>query len=290
MEIGVGLPTNTGGASGPDVPNWAARAERLGFACLAATDRLAGETWDPIVALSAAAAVTTRCRLITNVIVVPNRASAGHLAKQLMTLDQLSEGRLVVGVGVGDRTDDYRVAGQPMEGRHQRLDVMLNQMLAVWAGADPALAGVGPRLNEHGPPILMGGRSASTFQRAARHAIGWTVAVSSPEQLSAGVAQLRHAWVEAGRSGQPRVVALTYYGLGNDSATVTPAYLRDYYAFIGPIAEVVATSAPTDAEAVDRAITAYADAGADELLFLPTIPGAEQLELLAAATAPYRMG
>jgi len=286
MEIGVGLPTDLAGDDSRGVLEWAARAERLGFSSLAVTDRLAGASWEPIVALAAAAAVTTRCRLLTNVIVVPNRGSAGQLAKQLLTLDLLSQGRLVVGVGVGDRADDYRIGGQPMEGRHRRLDEMLDEIRAIWKGEAPDLAKVGPRRSAGTPPILMGGRSAATFRRVARHAAGWTVGISSPDQVRAGVVELNREWAQARRSGSPRVVALTYFGLGATAATSTPAYLRRYYAFIGPVAEVVATSAPIDAEGIRGAIHAFADAGADELVFLPTVPGPDQLELLAAA-APH---
>jgi hypothetical protein len=109
------------------------------------------------------------------------------------------------------------------------------------------------------------------------------VGISSPDQVRAGVAELHRGWAQAGRSGSPRVVALTYFGLGATAVTSTPAYLRRYYAFIGPVAEVVATSAPIDAEGIRGAIDAFAGAGADELVFLPTVPGPEQLELLAAA-------
>src|ERR1700761_5498491 len=101
MEIGVGLPTNLDGADRDGMLEWAIRAEQLGFSALAVTDRLAGATWDPIVALAAAAAVTTRCRLLTTVLVVPSRGSAGALAKQLLTLDVVSAGRLPVGGGGG---------------------------------------------------------------------------------------------------------------------------------------------------------------------------------------------
>lgn len=283
MEIGVGLPTDVASDDRRGVLEWAMRADQLGFGTVAVTDRLAGKSWDPIVALSAVAAVTTRCRLLTNVIIVPNRGSAGHLAKQLLTLDVVSDGRLVVGVGVGDRADDYRLAGQPMEGRHRRLDEMLNEIQAIWNGSTPTVAAMGPRRTDGGPPILMGGRSGAALARAARYAAGWTVGISSPDQIRAGVVELRQAWAEAGRTETPRVVALTYFGLGATAATSTPAYLRSYYAFIGPYAEVVATSAPTDIDGIHRAIDAYAEAGADELVFLPTVAGAEQLELLAGA-------
>jgi alkanesulfonate monooxygenase SsuD/methylene tetrahydromethanopterin reductase-like flavin-dependent oxidoreductase (luciferase family) len=231
--------------------------------------------------------VTTRSRLLTNVIVVPHRGSAGHLAKQLLTLDRLSAGRLVVGVGVGDRADDYRIGGQSMAGRHRRLDEMLEEIQAIWTGATPELAALGPRRPEGAPPVLMGGRSASTFQRAARHAAGWTAGISSPDQVRAGINDLHRAWANAGRTGAPYVVALTYFGLGAAAPSVTPDYLRSYYAFIGPAAEAVARAAPTDAAGIRSAIDAFAAAGVDELVLLPTLSGPEQLEELAAVALSH---
>lgn len=287
MEIGVGLPTNLEDLSTHDVLDWARRADHLGFSSLAATDRLTSLTWEPVVALGAAAAVTSRVRLLSNVIVVPNRGSAGLLAKQLMTIDQVAEGRLVVGVGVGDREDDYRLAGQSMDGRHGRLDSMLDEISMIWSGSDPESAKIGPRFSSGGPPLLVGGRSPSTFRRAAERGIGWTVAISSPEQVRMGTAALGEAWADAGRPGKPRVVALTYFGLGPAAAAVTPRYLRDYYEFLGPIADIVATTAPTDEPGVQAAIAAYAEAGADELVFIPTIADGDQLDLLAGVTEEH---
>lgn len=283
MEVGVGLPTHLAGVSGRAATRWAVHAEELGFCTLAATDRLAGGTWDPLVALSGAAAVTTRCRLLTNVIVVPNRCSAAQLAKQMMTLNRLSEGRFIAGVGVGDREDDYRLCGQSMEGRHGRFEEMLTEMHSIWAGLDADQRQIGPRRPEGGPRVLMGGRSSATFDRAARHGIGWTVSISSPAVVRAGVEELRLAWARAGRYGEPRVVALAYFGLGPEAPAATPAYLRSYYEFMGPIAETVASTAPTSAEGIRDVIAAYVDAGADELIFLPTIPDPDELDLLGEA-------
>src|SRR5262249_6323404 len=80
---------------------------------------------------------------------------------------------------------------------------------------------------------------------------------------------------------------LTYFGLGSDAPVAAPAYLRSYYAFLGPIADVVAAAAPTDPDAVRGLAAAFAQTGADELIFLPTSAGAEQLDLLADAVDAY---
>src|SRR6267154_544438 len=102
MRIGVGLPTSTPptGARhrGPELLTWATRAEAGPVASLGGTD--------PMVALAAAAAVTTRLRLVTMVVIGPIRPAA-VLAAQAASLDALSGGRLTLGVSLGARPDDY---------------------------------------------------------------------------------------------------------------------------------------------------------------------------------------
>jgi alkanesulfonate monooxygenase SsuD/methylene tetrahydromethanopterin reductase-like flavin-dependent oxidoreductase (luciferase family) len=106
VRIGVGLPSGIPGVGRDDVLEWARRAEAIGFATLSVNDRLAYGDYEPLIALAAAAAVTDRIGLLANVIVAPVRGSAAVLAKQLATLDSISQGRLTVGLGVGDREDD----------------------------------------------------------------------------------------------------------------------------------------------------------------------------------------
>src|SRR5258706_4540996 len=116
MRIGVGLPTSTPptGARhrGPELLTWATRAEAGPFASLGVTDRLVYDCTDPMVALAAAAAVTTRLRLVTMVVIGPIRPAA-VLAAQHASLDALARGRLTPGESPRAPAHHYHAAGAP---------------------------------------------------------------------------------------------------------------------------------------------------------------------------------
>jgi len=94
------------------------------------------------------------------------------------------------------------------------------------------------------------------------------------------------AWKEAGRAGKPRFVVGMYWGLGPNAAERAASYIRNYYAFMGPMAEQIATSLPSTPEAVKGALQAFADVGVDEVICWPTIPDLDQVDLLAAIVNP----
>src|SRR5437762_1042627 len=106
MEVGVGLPNTLPGATGELMLAWARRADAGPFASLGVFDRLVYDSYDPLLTLAAAAAVTARVRLATLIISGPLRNDA-LLAKQAATLDALSGGRLTLGLALGARKEDY---------------------------------------------------------------------------------------------------------------------------------------------------------------------------------------
>ena len=132
MEIGIGLPSTIPGVQGHEVIEWARRADAAGFSTLGTIDRLTYPNYEPLIALAAAAAVTERIRLTTAILIVPYRESAAILAKQAATLHHLSGRRLVLGMAVGGRDDDYEPYGLSMspKERWDRLMEMLEEMSA----------------------------------------------------------------------------------------------------------------------------------------------------------------
>src|SRR3954462_14579550 len=108
MEVGIGLPTTIPGVTGPQVLEGARGAEAGAFWSLGTIDRLVYANYEPLIALAAAAAVTARIKLATTILVAPNRANGALLAKQAASIDHLSGGRMVLGVAVGGREDDYQ--------------------------------------------------------------------------------------------------------------------------------------------------------------------------------------
>lgn len=279
MDVGIGLPNPIPGTQGEALLEWARRADDRGFSSLATIDRIAYPSYESMVVLAAAAAVTSRIGLLTNILIAPTRQPA-LLAKEAASVDQLSGGRLTLGLAVGGRPDDFEAAGQSFHDRGHRMDRMLEDMQGVW-GADPAWS---PRpVRDGGVPLLLGGAVDQTLRRTTAHGVGWTAGGAPPEQVGEFVPRVRQAWRESGREGDPRIVALTYFSLGEDSRERSEAYLRDYYAYLGDFAEQVAQSAARSPEAVRDRVSAFREAGADELVFDPTVADPDQVDLLADA-------
>ena len=278
MDIGVGLPTTVPGISGPVLTEWARRAERLGFASLGVLDRLVYDNYEPVVALAAAAAVTERIRLAATILIAAYRDSPAVLAKQLATVDHLSGHRLTVGVAAGGREDDFVEAGTTFIGRGRRLDDVIATLLDVWHGDTVGPAGA--------PPLVMGGHSPAAMRRAAANGQGWIGGGSSTAGFAALAEQARQAWKAADREDEPRMMALGYVSLGPDGRDRAQSYLRAYYAFAGPKAEMAANGAITDPGRLRDTIAAYAEAGCDELILFPCTTDPGQLDLIAAEALP----
>jgi alkanesulfonate monooxygenase SsuD/methylene tetrahydromethanopterin reductase-like flavin-dependent oxidoreductase (luciferase family) len=280
MDIGIGLPSVVPGVDRDALLEWSRRAEARGFSSLGTIDRLVYPNYEPLTALAAAAAVTERIRLFTDVLLVPWRNNASLLAKQAATLDSLSGGRLTLGVGLGGRPDDYAASGVPMTNRGERMDAALARMKEVWAGDE-----IGPpTVGEGGPELLVGGSVDASFRRAARFGDGWTMGGGTPDNLKEGIEKTRAAWREAGREGEPRFAALCYYGLGEGAREAADAELKHYYAWLGDeLANMIAQSAAVDPDTARGYRDAFAEAGANELIYFPTSTDPDQVDLLADA-------
>jgi alkanesulfonate monooxygenase SsuD/methylene tetrahydromethanopterin reductase-like flavin-dependent oxidoreductase (luciferase family) len=285
MDIGIGLPSTIAGIPGRLIPEWAAAAERAGFSTLGTIDRVVYGNFEPLTTLAAAAAVTERIGLTTAILLAPYRGNGALLAKQLATVDNLAGGRLTVGIAVGGREDDYASTGVPFQERGRRFDGQLAEMRAVWAGEPRGFAGpIGPPPpRAGGPPLLIGGTAPAAFRRMAGYGAGWIAGGGGPEAFAGGVEQVRRAWRDAGRDGEPRTAALAYASLGDDAEAHARRYLGDYYAFAGDYAEQIAAGALTTPAAVAGAVTAFGDAGCDELILFPCNPDIAQVDQIAEA-------
>src|SRR4051794_1752268 len=100
MDVAIGLPSAVPNTTGAQLVEWARRAEERGFSSLGTIDRVVFGNYEPLAALAAAAAVTERIGLITSVLLVPLRPNATLLAKQALSVQALSGGRLTLGVGI----------------------------------------------------------------------------------------------------------------------------------------------------------------------------------------------
>jgi len=278
MDVGVALPNAVPKTTGAQLSEWARRAEARGFSSLGTIDRVRYDNYEPLIALAAAAAVTERIGLATTVLLAPLRTNAVELAKQARSVNALSGGRLTLGVGLGGREDDYEISDVALKGRGRRLDAMLTEMKEVWEGDE-----VGP-FTAGAPRLIVAGHADVSFARAARFGDGWIAAGSGPDQAREGAEKARAAWREAGREGEPHIMALAYFSLGERAEENVRENLMHYYAWLGEdIAKMIGDSAAKDADAVAQYVSAYEDLGCDELIFCPSAADAEQVDLLADA-------
>jgi probable F420-dependent oxidoreductase len=218
--LGFGLPVSGVWATPENVQRLALRAEELGYGSLWTYQRLlapAERDWgpqyrsvlDPVVALAFAAACTGSARLGTAVVNAPFLPAA-TLARQLVSLDVLSGGRLDVGLGLGWAREEFAALGIPYERRGARLEDTVGALRALWA-EDPVefhgeFTDVPPSrflpkpVQRPAPPILLGATADAALRRAGRIGDGW---ISSsrfdPRNVERAVTTVRTAASDAGR-------------------------------------------------------------------------------------------
>jgi alkanesulfonate monooxygenase SsuD/methylene tetrahydromethanopterin reductase-like flavin-dependent oxidoreductase (luciferase family) len=289
MRIGIGLPNLIPDVPGQRIAEWAIRAEARGFSSLVTTDRVVYPGHDPLLSLALAAAVTSRVRLLTDVLLAPLH-SPGMLARDAATVYQASGARLALGVAPGVRQDDFVVAEREFHARFRRFDADLELMHRVWQGKPVPGTDRSPvsrPLPAGGVPLLIGGFSDGAIQRIVRWGSGWVAPSLGLADVLPFAERVRAAWREAGRSGDPEIVAMTRFGIGADVAAMSRESARDYFAILGDeLAEVFAEDAARDEETVREIIGQYAAAGIDELIFNPTVAELSQVDRLADACGP----
>jgi len=287
VDIGIGLPNTVPDTEGRTLIDWARHAEEAGFSTLGTIGRLVYPNYEELVALSAAAAVTSQIRLTTGVLLAPLYTNSALFAKQAASLDRLSGGRLVLGLGLGGREDDFAASGVSTQGRGRRLEEQITMMKRVWSGEEFGYTGaIGPEpARPGGPEIILGGASEATFRRVARLADGWIMGGGTPDMFAQAAAGVDQAWQDAGRAGRPRKLTLAYFGLGPEARSQAEGYLLHYYGWLGEIANMIAGGAAVSPEMVKSYIAAFEASGCDEIIFVPTASRLDQISLLADAIA-----
>jgi alkanesulfonate monooxygenase SsuD/methylene tetrahydromethanopterin reductase-like flavin-dependent oxidoreductase (luciferase family) len=284
MHVGLGLPISDPGS----LLDWARRADAGPFSTVGLLDRLVYDNPEPLVTLAAIAAATTRVRVQTEVLLAPLRQPA-LLAKQAATIDRLSGGRLVLGLGVGDarRRDDHLAAGTDPQHRGRRLDAQMQLMRRIWAG-EPVGEGVGPvgpaPARPGGPEVLFGGFQPAALERVARWGDGF-LAAAPPAWAGRLFDTVKQAWQETGRSGRPRIVAQANAALGpQDVLDDARAAVGGYYAFTGDVRRAV-EGILTTPEQVRTTIAQFEQLGADEVMLYCWARDPVQVDRLADLAA-----
>jgi alkanesulfonate monooxygenase SsuD/methylene tetrahydromethanopterin reductase-like flavin-dependent oxidoreductase (luciferase family) len=280
MDVGIGLPNTVPGVDRAGLLEWARRAESAGFSSLGTIDRLVYPNFESLIVLAAAAAVTERIRLSTDILISPLRSNTALLAKQAATIDRLSEGRLVLGLAMGGRKDDYEASGVDFASRGRIFDRQLEELGRLWRGD----GGVGPSpARGERPLLLIGGGSEPTWRRVARHADGWTFGGGTPDMFAEVLPKLRATWEAESRDGQPRTMALCYFSLGDRAEEAARESLGNYYAFLGEYADMIIGGAAKDEDTVRQYLSGFEQAGADEVICFPASADPDQVDLLSRA-------
>jgi alkanesulfonate monooxygenase SsuD/methylene tetrahydromethanopterin reductase-like flavin-dependent oxidoreductase (luciferase family) len=284
MKIGIGLPTTIPGVTPQQLIEWARRAEAAGFSTLGTIDRIVYANYESLVALSAAAAVTERIGLATSTLLLPSRPSAAVVAKEAATLHALSGGRLVLGMAVGGRPDDFEATGAAFGDRGKRFEQMLDEIKRLWAGERRGFAGgVGPDVSDSPPPIVIGGQVDAAFRRAARYGDGWIMGTSPPDAFPAPVEKLEAAWRAEGRDGEPLKMSLSYFSLDDDPEAAARSSIGEYYSFAPDYAEQSVAGTAKGEDEVKERVRGFEEVGCDELIMCPASPDPDQVDKLAAA-------
>jgi alkanesulfonate monooxygenase SsuD/methylene tetrahydromethanopterin reductase-like flavin-dependent oxidoreductase (luciferase family) len=277
MQVGVGLPSTIPGAQGQLIIEWACRADEGPFSSLGVLDRLVYDSYDPLITLGAVAGVTHRVKLATTIIIGPLHNNS-LLAKTAASLEALSGGRLVLGLAVGARKEDYDASGVDFRERGKRLAEQLSSLRSIWEENH-----IGPKTTrQNNPELLVGGSSDQSYARMVRYTDGYVHGGGPPRAFARAADKAYAAWSDGGRPGKPQLWAQGYFALGDDVVLKAGyRYLRNYYAFTGPFAERIAAGLLTSPQAVAQFIRGYQDAGCDELVLFPTVPDITQLDRLA---------
>jgi probable F420-dependent oxidoreductase len=239
VRLGVHLPQFRDPTSGAEVAAAARAAEAAGADDLWVSDHVllpAGSTrpperfHEPLVVLAWAAAVTERVGLGTSVLVAPYRPPV-LVAKSFASLDSLSGGRVILGIGSGWMESEFDALGAPFRERGARTDETIRLCRALWAGAEDfegrftRLRGVRlspPPARPGGPPIWVGGNSDAGIRRAVALGDGWHATTGRPERLAERLAVLDAALAAAGRSRSGFVVSVRTRARADAVAELAP--------------------------------------------------------------------
>lgn len=219
VRFGVALPTYPAGMTVEGVVEVAQAAERLGFVSAWTTDHIVlpideagpyGSILEPLMTLAYVAALTKTLTLGVSILVVPQRNGI-VVGKQLTTLDRLSRGRLIVGVGAGWNEAEFAMldAGDRFHRRGAYLDETLRLWQHLWESPatpfegqfyqlPPVAFGPGPT-QSGGPPIWVGGDATAALHRAGRFGAAWHPVAPTVEEVRTGMDTIRQAAAAAGR-------------------------------------------------------------------------------------------
>ena len=289
MQLGIGLPNTMAHETNRGLMlDWARLAEDAGFALAATIDKPSYDSWDPLVTLAGVAGVTERIGLATTILQLPPRNEV-LVAKQAAVVDQLSGGRLVLGVAQGGREDDFEVFDAPFEGRSARFERQVRRVRAVWAearGSDRDHGAVGPPpVQAPGPPIWAGASTPKSIDRAARVADGFVIGTAGSAAMHERGPRIRAAFAAQGKP-EITVAGLAYVAVGDDPRAALDEAAHHVLRYYGQLwtepGNLIHHGPPAK---IAEEVAAY-EGAVDVLIVFPQIPALDQVERLAEHVLP----
>lgn len=294
MKLGIGLPTTlTPHLNRKLLLDWARVGDQAGFSHFGTLDQPGYDSWESLVSLAAVAAVTERTRLATTILQLPNRNEV-LVAKQAAVIDQLSGGRLDLGVSVGGRESDYVALGARFAKRGKRFERQVRKIRKTWRDARKSTAEegkIGPApLQKKGPPIWIGAMSESGMQRAVKMGDGFVFGTVGSAAMGESMPKLRE-WAAEAKKKNFTIGGIAYCAVGDDPKKAleiaTASVHRYYHGHTWPGMENLIHHGPP--ETIAEAVKEYEVAGLDFLIVFPQIPDLRQVELIAEHVLPsYR--
>lgn len=289
MKVGLNLPVMVPGLDRDSILEWARRIDEGPFSSLCAGERVNFPNPEMLVTLSAAAAVTRRVKIFPTVLLVPMHPPV-LTAKRIATLDLISGGRVVLGVGVGARIDDYTAAGAVFDDRKlRRLEAGVALMRKVWRGEHIVAGADRPTepfpVQRGGPEVLVGAITPTSIKRAARWSDGLTGFSFGPsmDEVEFAWNTAREAWRAAERVTVPRLTTSFWYALGARAREQLDEYLARYLAFMGAdlACSLAGTVRSTSAAQLRETLRQLRDLGTDEVLLVPTTSDPDEVRRVA---------
>lgn len=286
MKIGVCLPYMKRGLSRQTFKDWCGIIDQGPFHSLSCGERITGYSMEMRNILAFAAASTERVRIIPALYVLPMH-SAVQAAKEIATLDILSEGRVTLTVGVGGREKDYQALGASMKGRFQRMDDQIALMKRVWRGEQiEDYDEIGPEpVQAGGPPILAGAMGPKSIDRVSKWADGlYGFAMDGDAGLIDYFFKAAdQAWANSQRPDKPYHMGGFWYSLADNGEQALRDYVFDYLKIFGDAEaeKVAATMRMHDPKAILDGLDAIEALGCDEIQLVPASADLAEVDRLA---------
>lgn len=275
----------------------ARQTEEMGLHSLWLNDRLVYDNFEPLAALAAAAGTTSTIKLGTSVLLLPYRRPV-LLAKTLATIDFISQGRLTLGVGVGDRESDYDAVGVPFDRRGARGLESIQLMRRLWQEDKVSFKGefftvheisLGPKpFGNRSIPIWMGGNADAVLKRTGRFADGYICSSSAMPNFPAMWEKISYHARAAGRDpSKIEKAGLNYLAIDEDkgrAVRASEAFFERYYGKAPNSIEsqMIVGPAALCAERIARSF----EQGLNTLILGLIVPDLKQLDLLATKILP----